>query len=175
MNSYRVALIASPVGLKGECNLKIFTDNPVKRFAVGSKLSTSDQSIKSLTVANYRRHKVRHIIRFEEIDTCEQIESLKGVELFVDDSADYSDDANTEIDEYYYDELIGLTAKFINCDSEFKCGKVLSVLQGVAQSILEIEVNSKKVLIPFVKQIVTDVNIKEQTIIIDPPDGLLDL
>ena len=62
-------------------------------------------------------------------------------------------------------------------DDEFtKIGKVID-LENEKNNLLVIELfnNQKKVLIPFVKEIVPLIDIKNNFLIINPPNGLLEL
>jgi len=73
-------------------------------------------------------------------------------------------------------ELVNLEVKTFE-DDEFKnIGKVIN-LENEKNNLLVIELfkNQKKVLIPFVKEIVPLVDIKNNFLIINPPNGLLEL
>ena len=73
-------------------------------------------------------------------------------------------------------ELINLQVKAIENDELKVIGKVID-LENEKNNLLIIELlyNQKKVLIPFVKEIVPLVDIKNNFIIINPPKGLLEL
>ena len=73
-------------------------------------------------------------------------------------------------------ELVNLEVKILE-NKEFKIiGKVIN-LENEKNNLLVIQLlkNNKKVLIPFVKEIVPVIDIKNKFIIITPPPGLLDL
>ena len=54
-------------------------------------------------------------------------------------------------------------------------GYVTDLIKG-GNDLLEIElVEGKKVLVPFVKEIVPEIEIKEKWLLINPPPGLLEL
>ena len=73
-------------------------------------------------------------------------------------------------------ELINLDVKTLENDELKKIGKVIN-LENEKNNLLVIELfkNQKRVLIPFVKEIVPIVDIKNDFIIIEPPKGLLEL
>jgi 16S rRNA processing protein RimM len=54
-------------------------------------------------------------------------------------------------------------------------GSVAEVLHTAAGELLSVRADEGEVLVPFVSAIVTSVSLADQTIVIDPPDGLLDL
>ena len=75
-------------------------------------------------------------------------------------------------DQYYYWELEGCTVKV----GEKSIGKVQSVIRTGGTEILEIaDENGKQRLIPLVDSIVVEIDTAGKTIIVDPPEGLLDL
>ena len=73
-------------------------------------------------------------------------------------------------------ELINLEVKILEDDELKTIGKVIN-LENEKNNLLVIELfkNQKKVLIPFVKEIVPLVDINNNFLIIDPPNGLLEL
>ena len=76
-------------------------------------------------------------------------------------------------DEYHYFDLIGLEAR--SGPKKALIGHVTDLIKG-GNDLLEIElVEGKKVLVPFVKEIVPEIEIKEKWLLINPPPGLLEL
>ena len=74
--------------------------------------------------------------------------------------------------EFHYFDLIGLKAK-LNNDEDF-VGQVIDLLH-TGNDLLEIELfKGGKVLVPFVKEIVPEVNIKGGWIKLTPPPGLFE-
>jgi 16S rRNA processing protein RimM len=73
-------------------------------------------------------------------------------------------------------ELINLEVKTLDNDELKTIGKVIN-LENENNNLLLIELfkNQKKVFIPFVKEIVPIVDLKNKFIIINPPNGLLEL
>ena len=73
-------------------------------------------------------------------------------------------------------ELINLQVKSLENDTLKVIGKVIN-LENEKNNLLVIELfkNKKEVFIPFVKEIVTLVDIKNNFLIINPPNGLLEL
>ena len=73
-------------------------------------------------------------------------------------------------------ELVNLEVKTFEDDELKKIGKVIN-LENEKNNLLVIELfqNQKKVLVPFVKEIVPLIDIKNNFLIINPPNGLLEL
>ena len=77
----------------------------------------------------------------------------------------------------WYPQVNGVCRTLKNLGDELKkIGKVIN-LENEKNNLLVIELfkNQKKVLIPFVKEIVPLVDIKNNFLIINPPNGLLEL
>ena len=76
-------------------------------------------------------------------------------------------------EEYHYFDLIGLEAR--RGTKKTLIGFVTDLIKG-GNDLLEIElVEGKKVLVPFVKEIIPEIEIKEKWLLINPPPGLLEL
>ena len=112
------------------------------------------------------------IVKFQGINTRNNAEQLKKFKILVK--------ANTlpklKKEEFHLLELINLQVKIFEKDKLKIIGKVIN-LENEKNNLLVIELfkNQKKVLIPFVKEIVPLVDIKNNFIIINPPKGLLEL
>ena len=149
-------------GIKGEVSVEVTTDTPETRFAVGEVLhGTQGKKEHELTIAAVRAHKGRLLITFKEIPDRTAADSLRGEPL--DDPED---------DGFYDHELEGLR---VLLDGK-EVGEVTGVTHGPTQSLLEVTLtDGKEVLIPFVEQIVPEVDLEAGTCTITPPEGLLDL
>src|SRR5580693_9551085 len=100
-----VGRIARPHGVRGEVSVAVHTDEPERRFAVGSVLATDPAEAGPLTVATVRWHTGRLLIGFDGITDRSHAEGLRGVWLTLDSAqAESSDDP----DEFHDHELIGL-------------------------------------------------------------------
>ena len=79
-------------------------------------------------------------------------------------------------EEFHLLELLNLDVKTLENDNLKLIGKVID-LDNEKNNLLVIELfeNKKKVLIPFVKDIVPFIDIKKNFLIIKPPKGLLEL
>ena len=112
------------------------------------------------------------IVKFLGINTRNQAEPLKKSKILV--KADKLPKLKKE--EFHLLELINLEVKTLENDKLKKIGKVIN-LENEKNNLLVIELfkNQKKVLIPFVKEIVPLVDIKNNFLMINPPNGLLEL
>jgi 16S rRNA processing protein RimM len=77
-----------------------------------------------------------------------------------------------EEDQYYFHQLEGLS---VETQSGRKIGIVRDVLGEGGNEVLLIARDEKEVLIPFVNRICIEVDLGKRVIVIDPPEGLLEL
>lgn len=163
-----VAVIGSAHGLRGEVSLHVRTDNPQERLAVGTVLETSPADLGPLEILSIRAHKNGLLARFVGICDRNAAEALRGTTLVVD--AQQAAQENQEEDAFYPFELQGLPA-YVEGQ---KVGTVLGVNEGAAHDYLLLEEPSgAKTLIPFVRQIVTLVDLEQGKVCLNPPGGIL--
>ena len=112
------------------------------------------------------------IVKFLGINTRNQAEPLKKSKILV--KADKLPKLKKE--EFHLLQLINLEVKSLENDELKIIGKVIN-LENEKNNLLVIELfnNQKTVLIPFVKEIVPIIDLKNNFLIIDPPNGLLEL
>ena len=174
----RVCRIGRAQGLKGEVTVQVFTDEPDYRFEPGSLLYTRD-SEQEFEVAHSRTFKNRWIIHFEGVDDRAAAEALNGTVLYGE--ADDPEDMLEE-DAWYPKDLLGLEARFaesnmLGAPAGQKVGKVVDVIEG-AQYLLKIRLDKPvdgetSTLVPFVDQLVPDIDLEDGYLTRDPPGGLI--
>ncbi|KFI47335.1 16S rRNA processing protein rimM [Bifidobacterium boum] len=174
----RVCRIGRAQGLKGEVTVQVFTDEPDYRFEPGSVLYTRDGE-QEFEVAHSRTFKNRWIIHFEGVDDRDAAEALNGTVLYGE--ADDPEDMLEE-DAWYPKDLVGLEARFadgntLGAPDGQTVGKVVDVIEG-AQYLLKIRLakpveGETSTLVPFVDQLVPDIDLEDGYLTLDPPGGLI--
>ncbi len=181
MTGYVVARIGKAHGLRGEVTVTVHTDDPDGRFVIGSTFATQAAPgsgvPKALTIHTARNHNGTWLLSFDGIPDRTGAESLRGTTLLVDSAplpgADDADPDQSEDNAWYADDLVGLTAY----DTR---GLVIGTVSGVqhapAQDLLLIDkTTGGTAYIPFVEVMVPVVDVVAGRVVIDPPEGLLDL
>ena len=163
-----VGRLGRPHGVHGEISVEVRTDEPELRFAKGSKLSIKESN-NQLTVLSSRWHQEKMLVKFEEITDRDRANEIKGKTLTIKIDPN---SIETKKDQYYEFQLAGL--KVIDKNDK-TLGKIKEVITNLAQDLLVVEtVDKREVLVPFVKQIVTNVDLDKKQVIMDPPTGLFD-
>ncbi len=171
MNKYvSVGKILNFHGIKGEAKVG-YSKNQQDFFTSLDTVYLKDKdNYTSLHILSAKPLKNMMIVKFEGIDSINDILELKGKLLFVEESVIRE---NLNEDEFLIDELVGLEV-FDNENGQ-KLGFVIGVSNNGASDLISIKTNSKKIsLVPFVKAIVPIVDIKNKKIMINNIEGLLE-
>jgi 16S rRNA processing protein RimM len=124
----------------------------------------------TLTLESLRWHQGRVIAVFEGIDDRNVAEQLRGVLLCVDSAEIAPPD---DPDEFNDHQLVGLAV--VSVDGE-TLGEVVRIDHAPASDLIVMRrEGGPDALIPFVRQIVPTVDVAGGRVVVDLPDGLLDL
>ena len=160
-----VGRIGRAHGVLGEATIDVQTDDPDLRFKVGSKLTLD--SGQELTIKSSRWHNQILLLGFEGVNDRNQIESLR--DQLISSQVDLSALAPGE---YHYQQLIGCQVYLQNNEL---VGQVSEVVKLPGQDLLSVDKNGSQVLIPMVKQIIISIDVLAKKIVVNPPEGLLDV
>ncbi|HTQ91520.1 MAG TPA: ribosome maturation factor RimM [Streptosporangiaceae bacterium] len=169
-----VGRVGRPHGIRGEVVIGVRTDEPDLRFAVGATLDAQPGPAQPgparLTVASARWHSGQLLVAFAGITDRTAAAGLTGTWLSVDSS---QLPETGDPDEFRDHELIGLSVRTCAGDP---VGVVADVLH-YGQDLLVVrraDGPGEECLVPFVKAIVPEVDVRAGVVVIDPPPGLLD-
>ncbi len=165
-----VGRIGKAHGLRGEVTVEVRTDDPDLRFAAGATLDTDPARRGPLTVESGRAQGGRLVLRFEGVADRTAAEGLRNTLLIVEADPDELPD---DPEEFYDHQLVGLRA--VTVDGR-EIGTVAEMLHLPTQDMFAVtREDGREVLIPFVAEIVPDVDLDEGVVHVDPPPGLLEL
>jgi 16S rRNA processing protein RimM len=179
-----VGRIGKPHGVRGEVTVEVRTDEPEARFAPGSVLRTEPGAVPppedgpgvpfrvptELTIEESRFHQGRILVAFAGIPDRNTAEALRGT-LLVVDSADVEPPEDPE--EFHDHQLVGLA---VVTPAGERLGEVARIDHAASSDLLVLRrPEGRTALIPFVREIVPEVDLAGGRVIVDPPAGLLDL
>ena len=150
-----------PVGLKGELKIYPYTESPeiFKNFPF---LFFENDCFE---VDKVRDNKNLVAVFLKGIDSFESAKKLCG--RLVRASADFFPDKDD--DEYYWFELTGLTVYDMQGR---QLGIVKSLLRTSAHDILQVQTETKEILVPLIDEIVKTIDVKGNQIIVDLLTGM---
>jgi 16S rRNA processing protein RimM len=131
-------------------------------------LKGPDDESDTFEVANSSIHGKRVLLSFKSLDDINKVECLVGREIYVERGQlpELSDG------EYYWCDLIGL--RVLTVEGEY-LGNLSDILSTGGNDIYIVRNGDKEYLIPAVEDVITDIDINGSVMIVDPPEGLLDL
>lgn len=170
-----VGHINKPHGTKGEVFVWPLTDHPDDVYAPGVVLRGSDNRGREpdpesppLTIETVRPFRRGYLVRFAGTRDRNDAELLRDRYLMrsIAELAPLADD------EVFYHQLLGMRVETVEGD---EVGTVREVYELRPAEMLEVRTPTGTILIPFLRDVVVEVHRDEGRLVVDPPEGLLDL
>lgn len=170
-----VGHLNKPHGTKGELFVWPLTDHPEGAFAPGVVLylgsgdtGEPDPDLPPLRVESARPFRRGFLVRFGGVEDRNAAETWRGhyVMRAVEDLEPRADD------ELFYHELLGMRVE--TPDGQV-LGEITEVYELQPADMLEVRGDGKVRMIPFLMDLVVEVDLDERVLVVDPPEGLLDL
>ncbi|MFB6477648.1 ribosome maturation factor RimM [Streptomyces virginiae] len=164
-----VARIGRAHGIKGEVTVEVRTDEPELRLSPGAVLRTEPATAGPLTIETGRVHSGRLLLRFAGVKDRTGAEALRNILLIAEvDPAELPE----EPDEYYDHQLMDLD---VVLEDGTEIGRITEISHLPSQDLFIVErPDGTEVMIPFVEEIVAEIDLEEQRCVITPPPGLID-
>ncbi|MFJ1930161.1 ribosome maturation factor RimM [Streptomyces sp. NPDC088131] len=164
-----VARIGRAHGIKGEVTVEVRTDEPELRLGPGAVLATEPASTGPLTIETGRVHSGRLLLRFEGVRDRTAAEALRNTLLI---SEVDPDELPEDPEEFYDHQLMDLDV--VLADGT-EIGRITEITHLPSQDLFIVErPDGTEVMIPFVEEIVSEIDLEEQRVVITPPPGLID-
>jgi len=169
MDLILVGVVARAHGNKGQVIVNPETDFPDERFAPGNVLVVEQAGqVQERRIATVRFHQGRPVIGFDGVENMNDAEALAGAALKVPATALPPLPGGT----YYRHDLVG-------CEVRTTAGAIVGTVTGVEgpmeRSILVVAGRGGEVMIPLVDGIVVTLAPEARHIVVDPPDGLIEV
>jgi 16S rRNA processing protein RimM len=160
--------VGKPHGVRGDVLVDIITDFP-ERLSDGVEfgLGSEDGPVEYFQAVKVRYHRGRWLVSPNGVRDRNTVETWRGLFIFLPEQS---------LDElpqgYYYEHhLQGLECRSPDGES---LGTVIGLDPGSSQSRLIVKRGQREFLIPYVPQIVQNVDLEAQCVVVDPIPGLLD-
>lgn len=164
---FEIGQIVNTSGLKGILKIKPFTDD-IKKF---SNLKTIYIKTKS-GLTEFKIEQVRYVknmvmLKLAGIDTVEEAEKYKNLYIKI------LRDQEEELEEgsYYVVDILGCK---VNTDANQELGKIVDVFQTGSNDVYVVkDEQGKQILLPAIKQVIKNVDIKNKIITVHLLEGLV--
>ncbi len=161
------ATIVGAHGIKGAVRVKFFTETPEYYLSVKLFFLENARQLLPIKVSRILPAKKGWIIFFEEIDSRNAAEKIKGCRLLLPDEQLKP----LESDEFFIHQLIGCRVEDQN---GLFLGEVTDFLDTGANNVYEVHNGESEFLIPDVPHVVLELDLEKQRMVIDPLPGLIE-
>ncbi len=167
----RVGRLTKAHGLKGAIKVELYTDAPERRFVPGAVFTlqvptASPWHGKTLELIELKWFNSHPVAFFKDVTDRTAAESLIKAILWIE-----QDPAEAPEEDAWFDhQLVGLSVM----RDGVKVGTVSQIDHFPAQDLLTVDTPTGDVLVPFVKAIVSSVDIAAGTLTVTPPLGLFE-
>ena len=161
--------IVRKYSFKGEVLVKLDTDDPEHYKELESVFVDLRGNLVPFFIQHAQMHKPELLrLKFEDVETEDDADSILKCDLYLPlDLLPELDD-----DKFYYHEVIGFSVEDIHFG---KVGIITGINDSSAQAIFEIDRNGLEILIPMNDHFIKKVDKTNKRIIIEAPEGLIDL
>jgi len=171
LSDARVAIgkIIKPVGLKGELKVFPLTDFP-ERFErlEAVTIQTAEGKLVRYSISSFRYRSSLVYLRFSGLNSLEEVAFLRGGMIQIPESERVSlPEAH-----YFQSDLLGLS---VYSQKGELLGRVSSIMETGENDLFVVEGDQKEYLIPAIKKVVKEIDLKQKRILIEPMEGLLEI
>lgn len=166
---YQLGYVVKTHGLRGELQIFLDVDSPQEYQNLESVFVRQGQQLVPFFIESISFNGNKAIVAFDELQDYESAAALKGSELYLPLAAL----PELEDDQFYLHELAGFTL-FDSEDNSL--GIIENILETGPQLLLTVKHSEgKELLIPYDKSLLIRLDKKEKKIVLQIPEGLLDL
>ena len=161
--------IVKKYSFKGELLVKLDTDDPSIYTKMESVFIDKNKNLIPFFIERSSLHKSTLLrVKFEDIDNEEDADKLLKSELYL--PLEFLPQLTGN--KFYYHEIFGFEAE----DLSFGLiGIIKGVNDSTNQAILEIDRNGSEILIPLIDDFIKSVDREQKKIILEVPEGLIDI
>jgi 16S rRNA processing protein RimM len=166
---FNLGYIRKSVGLKGEVLLFIDADDPQRYHRHKSFLIYFGEQLIPYFVEHLRIREHTAVVKFANLESADQAAMIVGCPVYLP----MSDLPPLEgAKSFYFHEIIGYQ---VTDQSQGEIGIVKDLMTRPMQEILVVENPLGEILIPLTDQILVSIDRSARQILIDAPEGLIDL
>ncbi len=154
-----IGRLGAPFGIQGWVKLQSYTRPESNITNYQQWTIRTKQGWRSVTVDNIKPQKQGYIVKIAGIDDRDAAANLTHCEIAIDSSTLPS----LEPGEYYWSELIGLK---VVTENQVELGTITEMIETGSNDVMVIE-NTQRHLVPYLDEIITKVDLKAGTMVID--------
>lgn len=166
-----IGIIRKPHGVRGEASVEPWTDSP-ERFEDGQNVllvSPGEKETRRSRIESTRPHAGRALIKFDGIDSPEDLQSVRGWTIEIP----RSESRVLDDDEYFLHDLTGLS---VVDAAGAAVGTIVDAYEGGGGILLTLKTPAGRSFdVPFASEICTEIDLSARRMTVVLPEGLDDL
>lgn len=163
---FEIGQIVNTSGLKGVIKVKPFTDDITKFSNLKTIYIEIKKELKSFEIEKVYFNKNMVFLKLKGIDTVEQAENYRNYYLKIERT-------NEELEQDFY-YIVDIEGCQVYTESKECLGKVLEVFSTGSNDVYVVEgEDGKQILLPAIKDVIKEVDIKNKKIIVHLLEGLI--
>ena len=164
---FEIGQIVNTSGLKGEIKIKPFTDDITKFKNFKTIYVSIKKELKEFEIEHVRFSKNMVFLKLKGIDTIEEAENCRNLYLRIKRDKD----EKLEKDTYYIVDILGCK---VFTDEQKELGEVVDVFSTGSNDVYVVKDElGKQVLLPAIKDVIKNVDIKNKLITVHLMEGLI--
>jgi 16S rRNA processing protein RimM len=167
-STYKVGLVLKPHGLKGEVTISLDAEVPAGLDGIESVFLEKDQRLIPYFIESISVRGEKAFVKFEDVDSYETAEGISKRAIYLPKSTRPKSGRG----EFYDDEVVGFQ---VQDEVLGELGEVSEVVDAGANRLLVLHHQGKEVLIPVNSPFMISVNKSKKRIVVNLPDGFLDI
>lgn len=161
--------IAKKFSFKGEVLVYLDTDEPEIYENMESVFVELNRNLVPFFIEKSQIHKGDFLrTKFEDVNSEQDADEIIGCEVYLP----LSMLPKLEGNKFYYHEIKGFTVEDVRLGN---IGTLIRVNDNQVQPLFEIEQNETTILVPVIDDFIVEVNRKEKKLVLNTPEGLVDL
>ncbi|GAA4804753.1 ribosome maturation factor RimM [Litoribaculum gwangyangense] len=161
--------IVKKYSFKGELLIKLDTDEPEIYENLDAMFLEVRGSLIPFFIESSQLHKSNLLrVQFEDVNEEADADALIKSDVYL--PLEFL--PKLEGNKFYFHEVVGFTMKDKNYGA---VGKIVAINDTTAQALFEVEKDGKQILIPMNDEFIVKVDRKTKTILVETPEGLIDL
>lgn len=161
----RIGKIVNTQGIKGEVRVIPLTED-LNRFYDLEYVYLDDIKLVRLEIEYVKFHKNFALLKFKGINDMNQAEKLKENYILID----RKDAIKLPEGSYFVCDILGLSVYDIN---NCYMGKIIDIISTGSNDVYTVRDNEKEILVPALKSVIKQIDIKEGKVVVDLPEGLI--
>ncbi|NQZ75837.1 MAG: 16S rRNA processing protein RimM [Ekhidna sp.] len=164
---YQLGEVIKTHGLHGEVTVLLEVDFPEEYRNLESVFLEQQGRLVPFFISTIQINQDRALIKFEEIDSLDSARTMVKSKLYLP----LNQLPELEEDQYYFHDLV-------NCEvfeEDYKIGVIKEVIDFNSNQLLAVQNGDREILIPLKDEIVLQVDIENKKVLVDLPEGLLEI